>query len=359
MKVIVILMAALTIGIPLFSQTTISYHPELYEVGVVFTSRTVNDATFDPGEPGPGMWDFTPFTTGDENNFTSVEYSPTIPHISECAVTPNYILYYHTTTDTSETEGWGFSYVEPSHIDPLGLYGNYEGSLSIEMWAFNSSYTPSNSFPVNYTDSWTTITEGDGAFQSGMITVDYDYQDTMYNYVDGYGEVILPCGRFDALRIKRRHTRHSHSDHPLFGFDKTEREFSYAWITTELGIAATFTGPKDTTGGMPDSNFTTGTLAFQIYNTALGIEENILPTLLVVKVYPNPFNSSVTISAGVSQANVEIFDILGNRVWSKIVPRSGPAKLVWQPDENISSGVYLVKATAGGLTASRKIVYLK
>ena len=93
-------------------------------------------------------------------------------------------------------------------------------------------------------------------------------------------------------------------------------------------------------------------------STDVGISENALPEQLAINVYPNPFNSSVAIAAPAG-AEMEIYDLLGNRLWSKTIPRSAQAKLVWQPDERLPSGVYLVKAFCEGKCATRKLVYLK
>ena len=75
-------------------------------------------------------------------------------------------------------------------------------------------------------------------------------------------------------------------------------------------------------------------------------------------VSPNPFNPSVAVSAPAG-AEIEIYDLLGNRLWSKTIPRSGQAEMVWTPDETIASGIYLVKATYERECATRKLVYLK
>jgi len=75
-------------------------------------------------------------------------------------------------------------------------------------------------------------------------------------------------------------------------------------------------------------------------------------------VSPNPFNSSCVIAAPAG-AEIEIYDLLGNPVWSKTIPRSAQANLVWQPDETVASGIYLVKAFCEGECATRKLVYLK
>ena len=39
--------------------------------------------------------------------------------------------------------------------------------------------------------------------------------------------------------------------------------------------------------------------------------------------------------------------------------RPSPTKIVWQPDESIGSGVYLVRAPVGDKSITKRIVYLK
>ncbi len=83
-----------------------------------------------------------------------------------------------------------------------------------------------------------------------------------------------------------------------------------------------------------------------------------IPKSLLINVYPNPFNSACRISAPPG-ATVEIFNILGNLVWSHTTAPSGSSETVWTPDKSTGSGVYLVRATAGKQSATRKILYLK
>ncbi len=119
-----------------------------------------------------------------------------------------------------------------------------------------------------------------------------------------------------------------------------------------------------------------------------GIEENesLKPTFFEISAYPNPFNSAVRITLDcrglINQApTVEIFDLNGRRIdvipaKAGIQPPRQPAgfpigvgndiECIWQPDESLPSGVYLVRATIGSSTGSgteqstsKRIVYLK
>jgi hypothetical protein len=113
------------------------------------------------------------------------------------------------------------------------------------------------------------------------------------------------------------------------------------------------------------------------------------PKELSLEVYPNPFNSSITISldfgsesrsveqigsgtaAALMGAEIEIFDVTGRIVavipvgdGSPVPSASGrgdlaPTKTIWQPDENIGSGVYLIRVKLASQTLSKRVVYLK
>jgi len=113
------------------------------------------------------------------------------------------------------------------------------------------------------------------------------------------------------------------------------------------------------------------------------------PSAISLDVSPNPFNSAVTISLSVIPATssvipgltrnpaIEIFDINGRMVENMTVGeglralpsggiaengstrRCSPTNIVWQPDESLGSGVYLVRAKTAACETSRRVVYLK
>ena len=99
------------------------------------------------------------------------------------------------------------------------------------------------------------------------------------------------------------------------------------------------------------------------------------PSEILMRTYPNPFNSSCTITAP-TDAEIEIYDLRGNVVETPFGANAPLSPLirgtnersvseasrgfVWQPDKTIASGTYLVKIrTNDGRTASKKIAYLK
>ncbi len=116
------------------------------------------------------------------------------------------------------------------------------------------------------------------------------------------------------------------------------------------------------------------------------IAETPTPQSFAISAYPNPFNSSVTISLDFGSespkplSTIEIFDVNGRRVVEITPPtpldrgEHGKSPLskgdlgglfVWQPDESLGSGVYLIRARFGsaqqpsGQTYTKPVVYVK
>ena len=94
-----------------------------------------------------------------------------------------------------------------------------------------------------------------------------------------------------------------------------------------------------------------------------GVSEDIIvPQQFKLSVFPNPFNSSCVITAP-SGAKVEIYDLQGRVVSKGIQPfaeSQGERTFIWQPDETIQSGVYIVRATMeNGRKKVKRVVLVK
>ena len=94
-----------------------------------------------------------------------------------------------------------------------------------------------------------------------------------------------------------------------------------------------------------------------------GVSENVIvPEQFKLSVFPNPFNSSCTITAP-SGAKIKIYDLQGKLISKGIQSFSesqGKRTLIWQPDETIRSGVYFVKATMeNGRKKLKRVVLVK
>jgi len=96
-----------------------------------------------------------------------------------------------------------------------------------------------------------------------------------------------------------------------------------------------------------------------------GIEEEIpAPSAIELHAaYPNPFNAATNISFSLPRASdvrLDIYDILGRRVSSPVNEYmfAGFHTVVWRPD-NLGSGMYFYRITAGDYDACDKVMLLK
>ncbi len=94
-----------------------------------------------------------------------------------------------------------------------------------------------------------------------------------------------------------------------------------------------------------------------------GLTERKPEEFVLTACYPNPFNSTITISYKLPEANrvmVGVYDLNGREVvrLTDDVQNAGQHTLTWNAD-NCSSGVYLVRVETLGKVDSRKIVLCK
>ena len=87
--------------------------------------------------------------------------------------------------------------------------------------------------------------------------------------------------------------------------------------------------------------------------------------------YPNPFNPATTItfavpsSAGTSRlsgtvVSLQVFDVLGRQVATLVNDTRAPGVYTVQFDaSSLASGTYIYRLTAGGYTATRRMMLVK
>ncbi|MFZ1682536.1 MAG: T9SS type A sorting domain-containing protein, partial [Candidatus Zixiibacteriota bacterium] len=84
--------------------------------------------------------------------------------------------------------------------------------------------------------------------------------------------------------------------------------------------------------------------------------------------YPNPFNPSTTISFALpttGNARIEVYNVLGALVAVPFdgVAQAGTHQVVWDGNDTrgqqVASGVYFYRLTAGGYTETKKMMLLK
>jgi hypothetical protein len=134
-------------------------------------------------------------------------------------------------------------------------------------------------------------------------------------------------------------------------------EKSFVYIITE-GSSANLSIWGDAGAGAEcvlDTNISSSTTDTIPFGAPVGIKnrEPKKPNSLFVEITPNPFNSSVSISAP-EGAKVEIFDIEGKKVGE--LPGG---ETIWKPEPSMGSGIYLIRATVGEQEVTKRVVYLK
>jgi photosystem II stability/assembly factor-like uncharacterized protein len=92
-------------------------------------------------------------------------------------------------------------------------------------------------------------------------------------------------------------------------------------------------------------------------------DKDVKSTVVRFSVFPNPFNSIVTISLEVPNArniSIEAYDLLGRRIAiiAQETVRSGRATFRWSP-VHCASGIYILRCTDGDRAVYDRVVYLR
>ena len=99
----------------------------------------------------------------------------------------------------------------------------------------------------------------------------------------------------------------------------------------------------------------------------IAVINNRVPVRFSLNVFPNPFNPYTTIKfelpvkepGNTYDLNINMYDILGRKVWAYRDFKSAGNYSMIIDGSNLSSGVYFLVFEAGSYTSSQKIVLLK
>ncbi|MCK5832750.1 T9SS type A sorting domain-containing protein [bacterium] len=111
-------------------------------------------------------------------------------------------------------------------------------------------------------------------------------------------------------------------------------------------------------------NFTTEYLTMDIDENA-----TVRPEEIDVTIYPNPFNSAITLSIletsnlkAYNQIETQIFDISGRLIADLDMlsnKTDNSISIIWEPDATVESGVYFARIKIDNIVVNKRIVFLK
>ncbi len=104
----------------------------------------------------------------------------------------------------------------------------------------------------------------------------------------------------------------------------------------------------------------------QEFTEIRGETGTLLPENLILRTYPNPFNSTVTIDYKNQEGGdieIEIYNLLGQRINSFTTEGAKEGRIVWDArnalGNRVSSGIYFARARASRNSSIIKLLYLK
>ncbi len=208
-------------------------------------------------------------------------------------------------------------------------------------------------FPLDYGDSFTNVADLDfsfpGVFYYGSV-IDRSTE------VDGWGTIYLPTDTFEVLRVKSivTNTDSIYMDSTGTGFSIPPiTNTEYTWLAKNGGLPVL----KIVDNGLTATAYYQADIDTTNLNVASSIESG------TINVFPNPA-SEFTIQFPVQEAGVvliDLFDLSGKHLETIYAKQEQPGDFQYSyaPQSNLSSGTYLLKVQAAGISASKLIQYQK
>lgn len=340
-----------------------------HTVGMVFDyySEVGDSIPVNVGVPGgPQTWDYT---QGDTSNITTDTYldpSTAPPELSRAnVVIETSQLNLVGLTDS----GIMYGYFHPARFIVGGVQTTVQGEIFTLV--FEPYLTPYN-LPLQYGNTWSNAINFDEIYEFPEYDIRIELQGTMDSQVDAWGNVLVPLGDFDALRIK------NYVDYDLTVsirflwvwipiYTESKEAINYEWrapnVGTVLHITSDSTDPYFTQAKSVRRLLASSEIASSaiedITATAVDVE-----TCELMSGYPNPFNNETVISYSLNEpalVELQIFDIMGREVslLERGIKPEGISQVQWKPSPEISAGVYFVQLRAGEQTKLSSLIYLK
>lgn len=350
-----------------FSQITItqSDFSAVNQIGTTFTSYVDSSGSLNIGAPGSNSWNFSALQQANMAQSTIVSPSGT-PFESDFPGATS-ASFSTAQIQGATIETWTYSSLASDALRSLGIGSrNAFGNFSTEATTQNKPPRLLFELPFTLNSTWsstdsiiTTTTSNIPGVPPQILRA----QATTTYTVDAFGQMTFPGGRtVDALRVRQ--------DQVLVtsivpGFNTRVRSVLYTFLAeTGENVSLSTLDTLSTSGTL------SGSVSFSAPGDATGVEEEEqLPTTFkLLQNYPNPFNPSTVISYTLQSASpveLRIFNFLGQevRALEQANRTAGLHQVQWDGKDNsgtiVPSGVYIYRLSAGALTQSRKMLFLR
>ncbi|MFA5031982.1 MAG: FlgD immunoglobulin-like domain containing protein [bacterium] len=337
-----------------FAQIQISSSEIPSAVGTKWCMDYNSSVTVDVGTAGASkIWDFTSQAVGNDSGLNTITAKNNAP-FKDSLSAANYILI-------TKNYQAGDSNCTYSRLvqDSFNLMGETIDTLGSGLQLIRLVPPIYTKLPIVYGNQWTANSSGQFKVIMGGFPVTIAVNMKTHCLIDGYGQVKIPYGNFDCLRLLEYDTL----IFSAMGMMDTMATIAYKFWAENYGIVTTITSAD----GETNPNFTTGNLQ-RMMNSNIGIEEKTIPEQRVVGIYPNPFYNNVSIKYSLSNSgnvNLKIYDITGNLVRTLVdnSQSAGNYNMLWDGKNTngtkVPAGIYFYELKTPTDKAMNKIILLK
>ncbi|MDD2889811.1 MAG: FlgD immunoglobulin-like domain containing protein [bacterium] len=313
------------------------------------SSVTVNVGTAGASK----IWDFTSQAVGNDSGLNTIidknnaPFKDSLPAANYVLITKNYPA-----GDSNCTYSKLVS-------DSFNLMGETIDTMGSGLQLIRLAPPIYTKLPITYGNQWAANSNGQFKVIMGGFPVTIAVNMKTHCQIDGYGQVKIPYGNFDCLRLLEYDTL----IFSAMGMMDTMATIAYKFWAKNYGIVATVTSAD----GETNPNFTTGNLnRMTQFHTA--IEERTSPKQKIVNLYPNPFRNNIDIKyslANSGNVSLKIYDITGNLVRT-LVDNSqsvGNHNMLWNGNNTngtkVPAGIYFYELKTPTDKLMNKIILLK
>jgi len=275
---------------------------------VIQAQDTLPSTGMQPGSPGTNMvWDFSGLALHSEDtlNFVNPDWTPYEAN--------------HPTSNLAARAGSADFYLFLNN-SPSGLFiEGFSGDVLGTGTPIHAPTVPNETlaeFPLNYSNSFTSVSGNDLTIDGSVISVLIDSIRLKTSRikivtVDAWGSITTPMGTFDALRLNQTIQDIDSTWTLSFGmwslFENSKSSSkNYAWWTNDATAGFPLLEMEyDTVSGNPTS------ITYLKSTPAIGVAEE---SKIFVEVYPNPASEQISFSFNNDEARkIQIFSVSGER----------------------------------------------